>query len=243
MSSYIKALVIQKNNSVFVSGPGAQHVGGTSGAPVASGLGVTMSIPCPAFAEGGVIDGDYWAVPVNEGVAAAGFIYDPYNLDDGATAPNPQAFQVVRISSNLSSDVWYAVGTSEDYIASCDACCDASPVVDMPTLADGDVPIQVGCQVMCQQDADGNYFAITGLPSLVSPERYYPVAVFNDVNQTGQAPAGYTSVSSLLAFLNATWSAIGTWTSPATGILKVTQTDGPGTDELCIAVYAISPSA
>src|SRR6185369_757610 len=138
MSSYIKALVLQKNNSVLVRDIGATHLGGTgSQSVVVSEIGSTQQIPCPGSA-GAVIDGDFWAKPVNEGVAAAGFNYEPYSLDDDATAPDAQSFAVVRIVSTESDDIWYVIGTSDDYVASCDACCGESPT-PMPTLADGAV--------------------------------------------------------------------------------------------------------
>lgn len=244
MATYITALVIQKNNSVFISEDGisAEKSGSTE---KATGLGTQMEIPCPDSASGGVIDGDFWAVPVNEGLTA-GFNYVPYNpADSTATKPTPSSFAVVRISSRFSSDCWYVLGSSDDYIASCAVCCSDSPV-DMPDVSD--LPLQPGCQVMCQynNDTDLKYFAVIGLPALIGNRRYFPYGYFNGVALPAGAATGYADTTALLAFLNTAvtgWAAVGTWTVSADHLsLIATQTSGPGTDELCAAVAAINPS-
>lgn len=238
MASYITALVIQKNNSVFVSDASVYK---DSTDIITSGIGVTMEIPCPDSSSGGVIDGDFWAKPVNEGVVA-GFTFVPYNVGDpNASAPDIQSFAVVKISSRFSRDDWYALGTSTDYINSCAACCDTSPAVLMPDATD--LPNEAPCQTLCQQDTDGDYFAILGLPTLDGTHpRYYPYGYFNDVALTAGSASGYASTGTLLTFLNASWTEVGTW-SVSNGVLIATQTDGDGTDVLCAAVVAINPSA
>lgn len=239
MASYITALAIQKNNSVYLSDASAYK---SSTDIITSGIGVTMEVPCPDSSSGGVIDGDYWAKPVNDGVVA-GFTYIPYNLGDPtAEAPDAQSFAVTRISSRFSSDDWYILGTSREYINSCAACCDTSPAVLMPTATD--LPLEAGCQTLCQQDTDGNYFGVVGLPTLVGGVyvKYYPFGYFNDEALTSASVSGYTSTGTLLTFLNDNWSSVGTW-SVSNGVLIVTQTDGPGTDVLCVQVVAINPSA
>lgn len=244
MASYITALVIQKNSSVFISenGISAEKSGSEE---VTTGLGAQMEIPCPDSSGGGVIDGDFWAVPVNEGLPA-GFNYQGYNLADAsATAPTPSSFAVVKISSRLSSDSWYVLGTSADYIASCAVCCGDSPV-PMPT--DDDLPLQPGCQLMCQYNngTDQQYFATLGLPALTGNKRYFPYGYFNGEALPAASASGYATVAALLTFLNTAvtgWAAVGTWTATVDELtLIATQTDGPGTDELCAAVAAINPS-
>jgi len=244
MSTYITAIVIQKNSSVFISqdGIGAEKAGATE---FATGLGAQMQIPCPDSASGGVIDGDFWAVPVNEGLPS-GFNYVGYNLSDPLdTKPTPPSFAVVKISSRFSSDSWYVLGTSEDYIASCAVCCSDSPV-PMPLV--GDLPLQPGCQLMCQfNNATAQlYFATLGLPALTGNRRYFPYGYFNGVALPAGAATGYLTTTTLLTFLNTTvtgWRAVGLWTVSADLLtLIATQAAGPGTDELCAAVAAINPS-
>jgi hypothetical protein len=243
MASYITTLVIQKNVSVFIAEDGISAEKSGS-AEVATGLGVSMEVPCPDSTSGGVIDGDFWAVPVNEGLTA-GFNYVPYNNVGSPSAPTPASFAVVRISSRFSADVWYVLGTAADYIASCAVCCSDSPV-PMPDAAD--LPLQPGCQTLCQfnNGTDKQYFGILGLPALTGNKRYFPYGYFNGVALPAASTSGYVSTTTLLTFLNTAvtgWAAVGVWTVSSDHLsLIVTQTDGPGTDVLCAAVAAINPS-
>lgn len=258
MANYITAIVVQKNTSVFIkeSGIHAEKIPGSPG-EYATGLGVSMEIPCPDNSSSGQIDGDFWAQPVNDGVVA-GFNYIPYNpADVDAAPPSPESFAVVRISSNSSSDVWYVLGTSVQYIASCNACCGNTPV-PMPGIYS--FPLQPGCQIMCQWNngTSQQYFGVVGLPNLISNRRYYPYGAFNGIVLPLANSVGYVSTATLLTFLNTAtttsvvagktvysggWAIVGTWTVSADFLtLTATQAPGPGTDELCAAVAAINPS-
>src|SRR6266849_106347 len=140
MANYISGIVIQKNNTVFIAenGINAEKIAG-SPQEMVTGLGVQMEIPCPDNSSSGQIDGDFYAVPVNEGIPA-GFNYVPYNpADPTALPPTPESFSVVKISSNKSNDDWYVLGTSVQYIASCAACCGTTPV-PMPGVST--IPLQ-----------------------------------------------------------------------------------------------------
>jgi len=258
MASYITALVIQKNYSVQISedGVSAEKIAG-SPQEMVTGIGVTQEIPCPDSSSGGVIDGDFWADPVSEGVFA-GYNYIPYNVAEVVSSkPKPTAFAVVRISSRFSSDVWWILGTSTQYIASCAACCGTTPV-PMPTV--GSIPLQPGCQILCQFETPTsvNYFGVVGLPNLIFNQRYYPYGTFNNINLPAASVTGYVSTTTLLAFLNTAtttsvvngvttysggWGIVGVWTVTADGLtLIATQNPGPGTDLLCASVAAINPS-
>lgn len=240
MSSYITANVIRFNNDSFVDDVNAAKSGS---AHFPTGIGSTKQVPCPDAQSGGVIDGDYWAIPINEGVVAD-FKFTPYNVNETTSSkPTVDSFAVVRISSRLSRDVWWVQGTSVQYLASCAVCCSDSPVL-MP-LATG-LPLQAGCQDLCNFDANSNYFAVLGLPTLTpGVGRYYPYGYFNNVALPAPASTGYANTTTLLTFLNTAvtgWAAVGTW-SILDGVLIVTQTDGPGDDQLCAAVASINPSA
>lgn len=258
MGNYITAIVIQKNTSTFIreNGINAEKIPGSPG-EYATGLGVSMEIPCPDNSSSGQIDGDFWAVPVNEGTPA-GFNFVAYNpADPDAQAPTPESFAVVRISSNASSDVWWVLGTSVQYIASCNACCGDTPV-PMPGIYS--LPLQPGCQTMCQWNNGTlqQYFGVVGLPALVLNKRYYPYGYFNNILLPLANSVGYISTATLLTFLNTAtvvtvnngvtsysggWGIVGTWTASADSLtLTVTQNPGPGTDVLCAAVAAINPS-
>lgn len=256
MASYITALVIEKNYSVFIGGVNAEKIAGSPQEYV-TGLGTTMEIPCPDSSSGGVIDGDFWAQPVNEGIPS-GFNYIPYNVAEvSSSQPSAMSFAVVKISSRFSNDDWYILGRSTDYIASCAACCGTTPT-PMPGVTT--VPLQPGCQTLCNFNNSTNlqYFANLGLPVLIGNRRYFPYGYFNNIALPTATSTGYVSTTTLLTFLNTAttttvvagvttytggWAIVGTWTVTADSLtLIATQTAGPGTDVLCAAVAAINPS-
>lgn len=235
-STFISALVVETNNSVLFNPDGT--------------LGQIQAIPTPGA--GGSIDGDFWAVPVTEGVVGTGFNYVPTTPND-TTKPDAQAFHVVRISSNASANWWYIVGVSTNgtngYIeASNDAECCAADPAQMPT----DVPNLAGCQFICSTDSNGNYVAYFGLPTLQgSLTRYFPYGYLNGEALTEASAAGYSTLNALIAFLNSNWNVGGgspaasiSWSFTPDGLtLIATETNGTGEDYICAQVIAINPSA
>lgn len=233
-ATFIPALVIKHNNDVYLT-PDLV-------------VGVTMSIPTPG--SGGVIDGDFWAVPINNYGIVSGFNFEP-TTPNSTDAPSDQSFHVFRLISRFGNDVWYVRGssTSNDdassptnfgYIeASQDAeCCSETPRA-LPT----DIPDLAPCQEMCEWDADQSYFAVFQLPALTgTTPNFYAYGSFNGVPLTALSSTGYASPGALVTALNTNWSSVGTW-AYTNGVLKVTQTDGPGTDVLCVNIIAINPSA
>lgn len=236
-ATFIPAKVIKHNNDVYMNTDSLT-------------AGTIMSIPTPGA--GGVIDGDFWAVPINDDVVS-GFDYIPTSADS-TDAPTSQSFHVFRLVSRFGNDSWYVRGTTTaaeggspascGYIeAAQDAeCCAASPCT-LPL----DIPVIAPCQVMCQWDSNSKYFAKFGLPVLTSNLRYFPYGYFNGTLLTAGSSSGYATKSTLLTFLNSgTWGAIGTWSFDAASganSLTVTQTAGPGTDTICVAIVTLDPSA
>jgi hypothetical protein len=197
------------------------------------------------------LDGDFWAVPITDNVVS-GFNFIPCDPTD-TDAPTSQSFHVFRLTSRFGYDSYYVRGKSTGtdngspatygYIeTAADAeCCSSSPRL-LPT----DLPVFAACQLMCEFDANGKYFAQFGLPTLSGNLHYYPFGYFNGVLGTAGATAGYATPDTLLSFLNSgTWGAIGTWTYADTGktILKVTQAAGAGTDSICLGIVTVNPSA
>lgn len=242
MSAYIPGLVIQKNNSVFISSAGVSaQYNGTSEQVV--GLGLLTEIPTP---DGGAsIDSDYWAIPVGEGIVT-GFKYQPYNAADPITSvsPNVQAFKVFRIYSRLASDYWYVLGTVAEYITAYGGG-SALPTTSSVLVA--------GYQTLCEfvDVAQTKYGIVLALPELLFPEdRYYPFGYFNGVAMPGTPTAsGYLTVGTLLTFLNANWTNLGSpvtaivWTVSADNLTLIgLETAGGGTDVFAGAVAAINPS-
>jgi len=226
MATYIPGFVLQKYNTQFAP---------KGGSPV----GAILEIPTPD--NGAVIDGDFWAVPVNIGVYA-GWTFQPYNVNNPAeaTAPNLFSVAVCRISSNKTSDVYYVLGTVAQYVTAA-AGGTALPAV-WPTLAHT-VPLLPVCQTLSSQDGSGNYIGEIGVPSLDIGGNYFPFGFFNGVALAAATANGYADLTSLLVFLNASWSAVGTWTKTADNLsIIVTQTGGPGTDVFCGAIVDVHPS-
>lgn len=224
-STYISALVIKHNNDVYLT-PDLE-------------VGVTMSIPTPGA--GGVIDGDYWAVPISNYGVVTGFSFVPTTPDNN-TEPTLQSFHVFRLTTRFGNDVWYVRGTTTfdgaspaepGYIeASADAeCCDATPRL-LPTTVAGLYP----CQVACEFGADGNYFFILGLPTDVGT--YTGNGYLN-----GEALPQITgaTAAAIETALNASWDGVGspnvviTWTV-TNGIAKGVITAGGGEDTLCAKI-------
>lgn len=224
--NFLKAVAIQFNNTVYLND------GVTPGKTV-------NDVPTPGA--GGIIDGDYWAVPVNTGVLS-GFNYDSTE-PDSTDAPDAQAFHVVRISEQNSANRWWLLGTSTDYANTSETveCCDdTSPVAVMPT----DAPSIAPCQVVCE-DAEGVFTAVVGLPTLAEGETYFPFGYFNGTALTAASGAGYANTTALLAFLNASWltgALTNTWAVTEDDLTLTNTLDSAtatGEDVLCVAVVAI----
>jgi hypothetical protein len=226
-ATFIPALVIKHNNSVFLT---ADLV-----------VGVTMAIPTPG--SGGVIDGDYWAVPISDYGVVTGFNFEPTTPTD-TDPPTLQSFHVFRLISRFGNDVFYVRGTTTTdgespanagYIqAAQDAeCCEESPAT-LPT----DVPQMLPCQTACEFNADSNYFFVIGLPTDIGT--YTGNGYIN-----GEVLPQITSATAagLQTAMNSSWTNIGspnvaiTWTvadGRAIGVI----TDGTGEDTACIGIVS-----
>ena len=225
MASYIPGFVLQKYNTQFAPKGGAS-------------VGAILEIPTPD--NGAVIDGDFWAVPVNTGVYA-GWTFQPYNPNNPAEATQPvMSVAVCRISSSKTSDVYYVLGTAAQYVTAA-AGGTALPAV-WPTVAHTVALLPV-CQTLSSTDANGNYIGEIGVPSDEVGANYFPFGFFNGVALASATANGYADLTALLVFLNASWSAVGTWTKTADNLsIIVTQTGGPGTDEFCGGIAIVHSS-
>jgi hypothetical protein len=243
MAQYVTGLVIQKNNIVYI------NTGGVS-------IGSTQEIPTPE--NGAVIDGDMWAIPVNDGVYS-GFIYQPYNPANPLENVAPLfAVAVVRISSRISPDYFIVLGTAAQYITADGG--SALPTA-WPQVSHG-VPELPACQILNGTNANGLYVGVIGIPSLVGGtdtiSAYFPFGYWNGAALPAATANGYTTTSALLTFLNTAtvntgtatapvytggWSIAGTWTVTTDSLtLVVTQSAGSGTDKFCGGLLAINPS-
>jgi hypothetical protein len=226
-ATYIPALVIKHNNSVFLT-------------PDLS-VGVTMPIPTPGA--GGRIDGDYWAVPISNYGIVTGFNYEPTTPDD-TEPPTLQSFHVFRLVTDFGNDVWIVRGSSTfdgespanaGYIQSSQ---DAECCADTPATLPTDVPALVPCQTACEFNADNNYFFILAIPTDTGT-----LTATGYLNGEALSPASGANAAALLISLNSLWTNQGspqiaiTWTlanenTTAIGVI----TAGSGEDVLCARV-------
>lgn len=236
-SSFISALVIKHNNTLFKNDDNGV-------------IGKTMSIPTPG--SGGSPHGDFWAVPVADYGVFTGFKFEP-TTPNNATPPTLDSFHVfLLVNENAKGrDSWWVrgrttyttVGSPQEYgyiQAAADAeCCDATPG-QLPT----DLPLFSACQEMCQWDANGKYFAIWQLPSLSGNLRYLAYGRFNGVALTALTATGYTSGALLATGMTSAWgtAAGGTFTF-ANNALQLVQTAGDGDDVICVTIATVNPSA
>lgn len=227
-ATFITGLVVKHNNDVYLT----EDQG--------SDVGVLMPIPTPG--SGAVIDGDYWADPINDNGIVTGFDFIPAKPTD-TVKPSPQAFHVFRLINRFGNDVWYVRGTTTfdgespanaGYIqAAQDAeCCDETPRT-LPQTAPEMYPCQTSCIL---DDSEGAFEFILQLPlprsgALFTGNGYLNGTALPQV--TGATPA------LLQTALNASWNNIGspsvaiTWTVTADGVVRGVVTNGDGTEQLC----------
>jgi hypothetical protein len=242
MPAYLPGLVLRENGEDFIGNAGVYKSGGSI---FSQGIGaVKGNIPTPgSSASNAYLDGDYWAVPVNEGVVA-GFKYLPYNSAVGgvnSVPPDPQSFAVFRLTKERpgGSDYMYILGTQAQYNTAVGGGA-ALPLIPVPN--------QSPCQVICNQNSgSGLYQATIGIPNQVLGQNFYPYGYFNGVALPAASVSGYASPAALLTFLNTAttgWAAVGTWTlTPDNKTAIVTQSAGPGTDKICAEIVIINQSA
>ncbi len=251
MPAYLTGLVLRKNNEDYIGNAGVYKSGGSI---LSQGIGViTSDIPVPGSSNTNAsIDGDYWAVPINDGVVA-GFKFLPYNAAVGgvnnpliASGNNPlgatsQAFAVFKLSMVFPGgyDYMYVLGTVSQYNTA------AGGGAALPLIP---VPNQAACQTLCNQNnTSGLYFGNLGIPNSTIGQNLYPYGYFNGVALPAAAVAGYATPALLLTFLNTAttgWAAVGTWTLSADNRTAiVTESAGPGTDVLCAQIVIVNQSA
>jgi hypothetical protein len=225
-NALIPCYVIQLNNTLFIQGDEI--------------AGRVLDVPCKTDF---IDDPDYWAVPIKDEGIFTTVQYIPQA--ESPTAPTFDSFQVFRVRDKLSGHFWYIYGNQQDFVSSCSTCCDDA-TIPMPQPANGVIPI-APCNLICEQNAAGQYTTVTALPALAAGESYFPYGAYNNVALPAASGAGYSSTAALLAFLNANWTNVGSpvatfvWTLSTDGI-TLTATGGFLGDSLCLFVAAIPPS-
>lgn len=201
----IQATVLQKNDEVFFCDPCGNY-------------GKTLNIPCGSSAAQ-VADGDYYAVPSKDEYM------DGFRFVVATEPPTFDSIPVIKITSLLNGDWWYVVGTREEYFAACAACCDASP---LPTMVTDDRTIFAVEQYTCSVDGGVNFDANFALPVLQANQHYEIAGSLDGAALTPTPPNNFTSVATLLSWLNSNWNEAGVWSSVNTPIsIRARLTDAP----------------
>jgi len=226
-AAYFPALILKHNNDVFLNEDLIDY-------------GYTDIIPTPGA--GGTPDGDFWAVPITEGVVS-GFNFVPYTSST-LTAPTPQSFRVFRLVRAVGGyDVWYVLGTQAEYnqVASDWECCVGSPDV-MPSELTPLAPSQLMCA--WNNGTDKDYFAVFGAPTVLVLQNLYAYGYYNGEALPALSGSGYGDITTLVAAMNSLWGATVGGTFVATGTtIVLTQTAGDGDDDIAVNIYQMNPSS
>lgn len=226
-NALVSCYVIQLNNTQFIEGW--------------SIIGRMLGVPCK---NDFIDDPQYWAVPIKDEGILTFIEYIPV-----AASPNPptvDSFEVFRVRDKLSGYTWWIYGSAANFDNSCATCCGGSPVA-MPVPAGSQINI-APCSKICATNAAGNLESVFGLPQLIGGEVYFPIGVYNNQQLPASGGAGYATITLLLAFLNASWTNVGSpvahfvWTASADGLTLIA-TGGFDGDYLCVGIMTIGPSA
>lgn len=226
----VPALVISFNGVLFTDGPK-----GYNGDEV---IGKVIYVPCRA---GDILfdNVDSWAIPVKDAGIFTGL---EYQLKEGdyLAQPSFDSFSVFRIRAVASPNYWIVYGTKADLIASCSTCCDSATPIAMPGISPVFAIRIAPCQTMDITNDAGTPYMNFGIPTLGAGQRYFPYGSRNNVSLTPASSTGYTSVTTLLAFLNANWTPY-VWTASVDNLTLIA-TGGSLNDQLCVNVISILPS-
>lgn len=225
----VPCLVIQLNNTIIISNDQV--------------IGQVLQVPCRNDFQD---DPNYWLVPVKDnGIFTTLTPVPAYGVY--AVAPTFDSIPAFRVRDKLSGYTWWIYGSNQQFTLACSTCC-GSAAIPMPG-SDGSIIIKIApCDTLCVANALGKYYSVTGLPTLVGHEAYFPYGAYNNVALPAASGSGYSTPAALLAFLNSNWTNIGSpnttfvWTlSPDN--MTLTGTGGFFGDQLCVIVTTVGTSA
>ena len=226
----VPCLVIQLNNTIIIHNDQV--------------IGQVLQVPCRNDFQD---DPNYWLVPVKDSGIFTTLTPVPAVGQYGDIPPTFDSIPAFRVRDKLSGYTWWCYGTNEDFTASCGTCCGSS-AIPMPG-ADGSIIIKIApCDTLCIADVNGNYYSVTGLPTLVGSEKYFPYGAYNNVALPAASGAGYSTPAALLVFLNANWTNQGSpnakfvWTLSADSITLIA-TGGFFNDSLCVVITTVGASS
>jgi hypothetical protein len=233
-NALIPCYVVQLNNTIFIQGDQV--------------VGRVLDVPCK---NDFIDDPNYWAVPIKDGGIFTTLEYILVALSPAQ--PTYDSFPVFRVRDKLSGYFWMIYGNHDNFVSSCSTCCDDA-TIPMPHTTDGFIINIAPCDTIGDvnnfaQNTAGKYYSTTALPVLQGTETYYPYGSYNNVAFPSAAAHGYANPTLLLAYLNATWTNVGSpnvtivWTLSADNLtLFATFTGSLIGDTFCIVVSNILSS-
>lgn len=225
----VPALVICLNGILFTNG----RNNGYNGEEV---IGKVIPVPCRDI----LFDNtDRWGIPVKDHGIFTGMDFE-YKEGRFLAQPSYDSIPVFRITDTKSTFEWFIYGTRADLIASCSTCCDGNTPIAMPGTSPAFAIRIAPCDTVIALNVSGVPFTTVGVPSLSAGQNYFPYGSYNNVAFAGASASGYSSIGSLLAFLNSNFTPY-TWTVTADNLTLIA-TGGAVGDVLCVVVIGILPS-
>ena len=224
----VEALVVCRNSVQFTQ----------EGEPLVI-TGKVMQVPCRDIRYDYV---DMWAIPIKDAGIFTGCDFE-LQAGEFLAKPSFDSFTVFRIEDKLTNDYWIVYGTKDDLTTSCNTCCDpdVTPPVPMPHV-DSEIIIRIApTEELDITNDSGDTYMTFGIPSLAAGERYFPYGSLNNVALPPASSSGYTTTTTLLAFLNSTWTGF-VWTKTSDDLTLIA-TGGSEGDLLGVNIFALTPSA
>lgn len=241
------ALILESNGVVYFRGNNVLLAGDE--------VGLTGQIPTSDG--GGTNEGDYWVTPINDNDVVTGLRFDPYNVLSGLPAkPKPYSLAACKIRFQGvgvfvgKPDYWFVLGTTTQWAAA--SLPTSSSLVYWPTSQYAEPLTNSTTGII----TSGSFKFTLGIPTLDgSPHlHFFPKGWYNGTALTAASGTGYTTLTALLVFLNASWATFGspsitvTWTASPNntsviGTFTDTETDQlvvPSTHVLDAFVWAIT---
>jgi hypothetical protein len=219
----IPCLCLSENNVLFLDRIHGETV-----------IGKVLEVPCRNIIYNNY---DFWAIPIKDSGIFTTLEFLPIRGEDTA-APTFDSFVSVRISDKLSNNEWMVYGTKQQFLAASDFPVGSPSPTPMPGISPSFSLRIAPCQVMNIVDGSGNPYAIMGIPTLDAGYVYFPYGSRNNVAYPSASTSGYANTTTLLAYLNATFTPY-VWTI-VNNILFAT--GGTLNDSLCVNVIEILPS-
>jgi hypothetical protein len=193
--SFVKALVVQINEQqLFASG------------------GVKRNIPCGPMTE--VLD-LYWAYPIT-----SNGILQYYWYQIGGSRPTVDAVNVLRVKDNSSGQTYFiALQDSQNagtFTSACNGCCGSTPDISTGVVIP---PIDAEICICPDVTTTDTYTFKAPIPANPNSLTLSLVGSFNNAAGTPAPNASYADAAAILTWVQANWSAYGTWSLQATNTL------------------------